>query len=494
MCWELIRSVPLRTLTFLSPWAISSGSTKMPQNDRGSLWNAVSAAAHLADRFLWGADASITLGDLARGSSLGGRVEELRGRSVLVATGDQLTAALALVELDGIARRLVLCPPDVPSEHVAFVIATAAVDALVCDRATPEATARSVGSVVACSPRIAATDSERNGQLETEWILLTSGTSGRPKLVVHTLASLAGAIKGGGPQASATVWSTFYDIRRYGGLQIFLRACLGKGSLVLSSAQESTGDFLIRASAHGVSHISGTPSHWRRALMSPSADRIAPHYVRLSGEIADQAILDRLLTSYPEARIAHAFASTEAGVAFEVGDGLAGFPASLLAQRDADVEMKVEDGSLRIRSARTAARYLGSQDGTIADRGGFGDSGYMVDPRGDRYHFIGRRGGIINVGGLKIHPEEVVAGINRHPSDRMYLVRTRKSPNPGAALVAERVLQAEADPATGRVAEVEGEILQLCREALPRHKVPAAITFVPALAVAPTGKVMRRNA
>jgi len=446
----------------------------MPQNDCGSLWNAVSAAAHLSDRFLWGAHASVTLGDLARGSSLGGRVEELRGRSVLVATGDQLTAALALVELDGIARRLVLCPPDVPSEHVAFVIATAAVDALVCDRATPEATARSVGSVVACSPRIAATDSERNGQLETEWILLTSGTSG-------------------GPQASATVWSTFYDIRRYGGLQIFLRACLGKGSLVLSSAQESTGDFLIRAGAHGVTHISGTPSHWRRALMSPSAHRIAPHYVRLSGEIADQAILDRLLTSYPEARIAHAFASTEAGVAFEVGDGLAGFPASLIRQRDADVEMKVEDGSLRIRSARIA-RYLGSQGGTIADRDGFVDTGDMVELRGDRYHFVGRRGGIINVGGLKIHPEEVEAVINRHPSVRMSLVRTRKNPITGALVVADVVLKAEADPANGRVAEVEREILKLCREALPRHKVPAAITFVPALAVAPTGKVMRRNA
>src|SRR3989441_7187547 len=278
----------------------------MPQSDRGSLWNAVSAAGHLSDRLLWGASASVTLVDLARGSSLGGRVEELRGRSVLVATGDQLTAALALIELEGIARRLVLCPPDVPSEHVPFVIAAAAVDALVCDGATPEATVRSVGSVVTCSPRIVTVDSERSGRLETEWILLTSGTTGLPKLVVHTLASLTGAIKGGGPRASATVWSTFYDIRRYGGLQVLLRALLGGGSLVLSSAQESTGDFLIRASAHGVSHISGTPSHWRRVLMSPLAHRIAPQYVRLSGEVADQAILDHLRPFYPEARSARA--------------------------------------------------------------------------------------------------------------------------------------------------------------------------------------------
>jgi hypothetical protein len=38
-------------------------------------------------------------------------------------------------------------------------------------------------------------------------------------------------------------------------------------------------------------------------------------------------VLDKLRTSFPTARIAHAFASTEAGVAFDVDDGLAGFPA-----------------------------------------------------------------------------------------------------------------------------------------------------------------------
>ena len=66
--------------------------------------------------------------------------------------------------------------------------------------------------------------------------------------------------------------------------------------------------------------------------MSSSAHLIAPEYVRLSGEIADQGILNHLRSAYPQARIAHAFASTEAGVAFEVNDGLAGFCASVLGE------------------------------------------------------------------------------------------------------------------------------------------------------------------
>src|SRR5438094_5354339 len=285
----------------------------MPPRDGRSLWDAVRAAGALAERALWGAEASVRLGELVGASSLGGRLEELRGRSVLVATRDQLTAALALIELDGVARRIVLCPPDLPRKVVPFVMATAAVDAVVSDRAALEAGAPSGGASVTCSARRAPADSERAGPHHTEWILLTSGTTGVPKLVVHTLASLAGAINGDRVQTVPAVWSTFYDIRRYGGLQILLRALRGGGSLVLSSAAESTGDFLIRAGARGVTHISGTPSHWRRALMSPSAHRIAPHYVRLSGEIADQAILDHVRACSPVARVAHAVATYEGG-------------------------------------------------------------------------------------------------------------------------------------------------------------------------------------
>src|SRR5260370_8894887 len=95
--------------------------------------------------------------------------------------------------------------------------------------------------------------------------------------------------------------------------------------------------------------------------MSPAVHRMVPQYVRLSGEIADQAILTRLQSIYTRARIAHAFASTEPGLAFEVDDGLAGFPSSFI-ERSGDVEMPVEDVSLRIPSSPTATCYLDHAD------------------------------------------------------------------------------------------------------------------------------------
>jgi acyl-CoA synthetase (AMP-forming)/AMP-acid ligase II len=292
------------------------------------------------------------------------------------------------------------------------------------------------------------------------------------------------------------VWGTFYDIRRYGGLQIFLRALVGGVSLVLSSAGEPVAEHLARLARHGVTHLSGTPSHWRRVLWSPAAATISPRYVRLSGEVADQAVLDNLRAVYPQANIGHAYASTEAGVGFEVDDGREGFPAAMLGAPRNGVTMTVVDDTLRIRSAGSATRYVGAPSDALADADGFVDTGDIVELRGERYHFVGRRGGIINVGGLKVHPEEVEAVINRHPDVRVSLVRAQKNPITGAIVVAEVVLASA--PASGddttRRAQVKNEILEICRGGLARHKVPVTISFVPALAVAPTGKLARRYA
>jgi acyl-CoA synthetase (AMP-forming)/AMP-acid ligase II len=291
--------------------------------------------------------------------------------------------------------------------------------------------------------------------------------------------------------ADDAVWSTFYDVRRYGGLQILMRAFLGGGSMVLSQADEAVGDFLTRAGGARVTHISGTPSHWRRALMSPGIARLAPRYVRLSGEVADQAILNNLRQMFPDAGVAHAFASTEAGVAFDVRDGLAGFPASLIGQTDGKVKMRVQDGSLRIRSSRTASRYAGRRDVVLADGDGFVDTGDMVELRDGRYHFVGRREGIINVGGQKVHPEEIEAVINRHPGVRMSRVRGRPSPITGAIVVADIVMR-ETDGVSFQ--DMKDEIIAACRRQLPAHKVPAILHEVASLDIAASGKLVRARA
>ena len=73
-----------------------------------TLRGALNACDDLSGHFVLDADGCIDLRDLVNGSALYDRGEELHGRSVLVATRDQLTTASTLIELDGIARRIVL--------------------------------------------------------------------------------------------------------------------------------------------------------------------------------------------------------------------------------------------------------------------------------------------------------------------------------------------------------------------------------------------------
>jgi acyl-coenzyme A synthetase/AMP-(fatty) acid ligase len=433
----------------------------------------------------------VSLTDILEQTCLVGRFSELSSRSVLLAVSDQLISALAMMEIDGVARRMLLCPPDLNADHVQTLVDDAEIDAIVTDQPSRWAHVGVYEVMAARAP-------ERRGvkaktERATEWLMLTSGTSGVPKIVGHTLEGLTGAIVADG-QARGTppVWATFYDIRRYGGLQIFLRAVIGGGSMVLTEPGEALADHVARLNARGVTHISGTPSHWRKLLMSGAASGFSPRYVRLSGEIADQAVLDGLRRAFPDASIGHAYASTEAGVGFAVNDGLEGFPASLIGRTGEGVEMKVEDGSLRIRSTRTAHAYVGRDAAALTDGDGFVDTGDMVELRGDRYHFVGRRGGIINIGGLKVHPEEIEAVINRHEEVRMSRARSRKSPITGSIVVADVILADGCD--TSRGDEIRKKILADCRAQLPSHKVPAMIKFVDTLDITTAGKLARTDA
>src|SRR5215475_6201940 len=162
----------------------------MPHTERTSLWDALKAGGDLSGRFVFGAESKLALSDLLAGSALYGRGDELCGRSVFVTMTNQFITAWALIELDGIARRIVLCPPDLPLEHLPHVIESANIDTIVSDRTILGLDTHGPLCFCPCSRKIVDGNYNRDAQLQTEWILLTSGTTGQPKLVVHTLSSL----------------------------------------------------------------------------------------------------------------------------------------------------------------------------------------------------------------------------------------------------------------------------------------------------------------
>src|ERR1700680_4588475 len=192
----------------------------------------------------------VSLTNIVSETCLVGPCDELAGRSVLLAVTDQLISAIAMTEIDGVAKRMLLCPPDLNAEHINALIEDAEIDAVVTDQPA-RWSASEVYLVVAARAPVRAGAKAKTGRA-TEWLMLTSGTSGVPKIVGHSLEALTGAIVAdGSAHGAASVWATFYDIRRYGGLQIFLRAVVGGGSMVLSEPGERTADHVARLNARG---------------------------------------------------------------------------------------------------------------------------------------------------------------------------------------------------------------------------------------------------
>src|SRR6516164_4514559 len=189
----------------------------MLPSDVKSLRDGLGKTSHRESRFLASRATSITLADLTRGSCLGDRLPMFSGQSVLIATRDQLATALALIELDGVVGRLTLCPPDLPHEYLPSVIANAGIDAIVCDHDPTKYGSLGLRLHFICTSSIRPTVDFPIVHRPTEWVLLTSGTTGLPKMVSHSLASLTSAVKIGNIGESPAIWGTFYDIRRYGG-------------------------------------------------------------------------------------------------------------------------------------------------------------------------------------------------------------------------------------------------------------------------------------
>jgi acyl-coenzyme A synthetase/AMP-(fatty) acid ligase len=73
----------------------------------------------------------------------------------------------------------------------------------------------------------------------------------------------------------------------------------------------------------------------------------------------------------------------------------------------------------------------------------------------------------------------------------MSAVRSRRNPITGSIVVADVVLKARANSTPVPTSELKEEILQICRDALEDHKVPAAIRFVADLDIGAAGKLTR---
>lgn len=257
--------------------------------------------------------------------------------------------------------------------------------------------------------------------------LLTSGSTGRPKRVAHTLDSLT-TVKGEQPSRT---WLCPYTPGAYAWWQVVTLA-LGQPDqkIVCVNPTENWAEVAAR---EGVDAASGTPTFWRQALMSfgETLATVPLKQITLGGEPVDQAVIDQLKATFPEARVSWIYASSEAGASIAVHDGKAGFPEAWLGRESAErPTLSVEGDELLI-----ASPYRGEGVDDVLR------TGDRVEIRDGRVHIVGRLASDeINVGGTKVSASQVRDVLLQHPGVAWAAVKGRKAPVVGALVQADVVV------------------------------------------------------
>ena len=330
-------------------------------------------------------------------------------------------------------------------------------------------------SLALASPGDARRDFEA---VPAQVVVATSGTSGPPKLVEHSWDSLLAAARLA-EQWHGLAWLLVYDSTRWAGIQVWLQALLTGGRLVMPSSRDP--DTVARALAdEGVAVLPATPTLMRRLLTSADRDLVAKarlDRITLGGEAADGALLSQAAAAFPAAKITQVYATTELGEVFRVADGRPGFPAAWLGRSlPGGVRLATRrDGELLVQLSRDTAEV------------GTGD---LVERRGDRYEFTGRRSDVIVVGGAKVFPkrvEELLRGVPGIAEARVFGLPSGIT----GELVAAEVVLSDPLPAAATPESVRATALAACRAGLEPHAVPRILDLVKRIATTAAGKTPR---
>ncbi|MEM6758190.1 MAG: AMP-binding protein [Pseudomonadota bacterium] len=334
-------------------------------------------------------------------------------------------------------------------------------------------------------------------------LMYTSGTTGRPKGVLHSHASL---LAGGWTTAIAHALDDkdrgfcVLPIYHINGLCVTVMGALVSGGSLAVVSRFSASQFWAQASASCATWFSAVPtiiSH----LLHGDEDPDAVCRARLRfGRSASSALAVETQTAF-EARfsvpIVETMGLTETAAQIlsnplppgprKIGSPGIGFGCEVEIQNITG--QRVVDGSegeIAIRGPNVMLGYLNNPDATQATfRNGWlrtGDLGRMDE---DGYVFVtGRLKELIIKGGENIAPREVDEALYTHPDVIEAAAFARKCDRYGETVEAAVCVRAGS-------AVDSSALIALCRERLGGFKSPDVIHFLAALPKGPSGKIQR---
>ncbi len=307
---------------------------------------------------------------------------------------------------------------------------------------------------------------------KSEITIFTSGTTGQPKKVVHSLGSLTRAVRRGEKYRSQ-VWGYAYNPTHMAGLQVFFQAFANTSTLVNIFATPREGVYnAIRD--YGITHLSATPTFYRLLLpfeqAYPTVERVS-----LGGEKSESHLYEEIKRIFPNAKINNIYASTEAGSLFAAKGDTFQIPENLRNK------FLVKEDELLIHKSLLGQSESFSYDG---DYYRSGDLIEWVDQEQGLFRFKSRKNELINVGGYKVNPGEVENVLHSITGVRQAVVYGKANSVLGNILCADIVLEEGCDLN-------ELDIRKALSNRLQDFKVPRRVKITDHLELTRTGKLKR---
>jgi acyl-CoA synthetase (AMP-forming)/AMP-acid ligase II len=321
-------------------------------------------------------------------------------------------------------------------------------------------------------------------------VKLSSGSTGMPKAVALTHASIAAeaanVVAALGLHPGDRVFAPVPLTHSY-GFDLAVLAVLASGATVEQHPARSPRRAL--ADMADATVYLGVPAIYRvvaEAPVSAPPDLSAARYL-LSCTAPLSPELIRSFAARFGAAVCQHYGSSETGaVANHLPEEVLERPESVgRAIGGVEVHVAADTGELVVQGPAVASGYLlGGPEGVTPLAGGSFHTGDLAEmDAGGFIRILGRRDSVINVGGLKVSPQEVSEALERHPAVRQAAV-VGVPDGRGDQLVTAAVVLAHAVPDTALIAHCSGELAE--------HKVPRRIVVLEALPVGPTGKVRLR--
>lgn len=239
-------------------------------------------------------------------------------------------------------------------------------------------------------------------------VLLSSGSTGAPKAILHNLDSLVEEKVGTGTRVGAKAPNIlmFLLFDHIGGINSLLGVVKMGGTAVVPE-RRTPDEICSLVETYGIRLLPTSPTFLNLILIGGYHEKFDLGSLRLityGTEPMPEELLRRVHTALPRIRLLQTFGTSETGISTTTSESSS---STYFKISDENVSYRIVDGELQLKSRTQFMGYLNYPSDSLTEDGWF-RTGDLVEENADGYLKVrGRAKEIINVGGEKVLPLEL---------------------------------------------------------------------------------------